>query len=312
MCLYPRLIRNKKYLMYNVKPNKRKPIDDYRKEYVAVGCGNCIECRKQKAREWQVRLGEELKIWRYKYFVTLTFSPEQLEKLCKEKSGYTNVNYVARDAVRRFLERWRKKYKKSVKHWLITELGHEGTERIHLHGIIFTNFQITNEEIAKIWQYGNTYTGNYCNEKTVNYIVKYVTKIDIDHKGYKADIFCSAGLGRCYVDRESSKLHHEYKGKDTIQYYTLKNGTKVALPKYYRNLLFTQDERDKMWTQILDADKTYVRGIEVRHISKDGYNQYLRLLGEQQKVNRALGYGDCTQEWSEKQYKVTLEMLNKQ
>lgn len=297
--------------MYNTRPNQRKPIDDYRKEYVAVGCGECIECRKQKAREWQVRLSEELKQWKYKYFVTLTFAPNELEKLCEDKAGYNNVNTVAQIAVRRFLERWRKKYKKSVKHWLITELGHEGTERIHLHGIIFTHFPIDNDTLSKIWQYGNTYTGDYCTSRTVNYIVKYVTKIDTDHKTYKADIFCSAGLGRCYIDNISNKIKHKYKGKDTIQYYTLNNGGKVALPKYYRNLLFTQDERDKLWTELLDADKTYVRGIECRHISSNGYREYLRLLGEQQQENIALGYGDNSQEWKEEQYKVTLKMLNK-
>lgn len=88
MCLYPRLIRNKRYLGYTTKRPKKGeystiPIDDYRKEFVAIGCGHCIECRKQKAREWQVRLSEELKCWKYKYFITLTFSPEALKTMRK-------------------------------------------------------------------------------------------------------------------------------------------------------------------------------------------------------------------------------------
>ena len=35
------------------------------------------------------------------------------------------------------LERIRKKTGKSIKHWFITELGHEKTERLHLHGIVW-------------------------------------------------------------------------------------------------------------------------------------------------------------------------------
>ena len=35
------------------------------------------------------------------------------------------------------LERVRKLTGKSVKHWFITELGHEKTERLHLHGIVW-------------------------------------------------------------------------------------------------------------------------------------------------------------------------------
>ena len=58
-------------------------------------------------------------------------------------------NKIATLAVRRFLERWRKKYKKSVRHWLVTELGQKNTEHLHLHGIIWTD---KGEEINKIWK----------------------------------------------------------------------------------------------------------------------------------------------------------------
>lgn len=296
--------------MYNTKQTDAIPIEDYRKQFVAVGCGNCIECRKQKARDWQIRLNEELKIWKFKYFVTLTFSAEELKKLCEEdKILYTNVNKVAQLATRRMLERWRKKYKKSVKHWLITELGHQGTERIHLHGLIFTEMPISNEELASIWKYGNTYIGDYCNEKTINYVVKYVTKIDIDHKGYMADIFCSAGIGANYIN-EYTREKHKFKGRDTIQYYTTTNGTRLALPMYYRNKFWSQAERDKLWTYMLDNDKTYVRGIEIRNISRNGYKNYINVLSQQQADNIAMGYGSSTSEWNEKAYKVTLEMIN--
>ena len=44
-------------------------------------------------------------------FITLTFSNEELEKLIQE-TGIQESNAVATIAVRRFLERWRKKYKK--------------------------------------------------------------------------------------------------------------------------------------------------------------------------------------------------------
>jgi hypothetical protein len=138
MCLYPKLVDNPKY-----KANKKNggvipPIHDKRVLLVPVGCGKCIECRKQKKREWQVRLLEDIKTNKNGKFVTLTFDRESLEKL-QDDVGYISDNYVQNNAVatlgvRRFLERWRKKYKKSVRHWLVTELGHTGTERIHLHG----------------------------------------------------------------------------------------------------------------------------------------------------------------------------------
>ena len=91
-----------------------------------------------------------------------------------------------------------KKVQKSVKHWLVTELGHQGTERIHLHGIIFT--KETSETIQNIWKYGNIWVGTFVNTKTINYIMKYITKVDEDHKGFKAVILTSAGIGKQYTE----------------------------------------------------------------------------------------------------------------
>ena len=151
MCLYPKLIKNPKYRP-NKKNNYNPPIcEDDRVLYVPVGCGNCIECRNQKKREWQTRMNEEIKHDNTGQFITLTFNNEELQRLTEE-TGIQESNAVATLAVRRFLERWRKKYKKSVKHWLVTELGHNGTERIHLHGILFT--KENKETIENIWKYG--------------------------------------------------------------------------------------------------------------------------------------------------------------
>ena len=48
MCLYPKLIKNKKYLP-NKKNNWNPPkCEDYRLLYVTAACGKCLECRKQK------------------------------------------------------------------------------------------------------------------------------------------------------------------------------------------------------------------------------------------------------------------------
>lgn len=308
MCLYPKFIRNKRYT-----PNKKNGgyyqlPNDERKLYVPVGCGNCIECRKQKAREWQVRLNEELKIHKYKYFVTLTFSNENLIKLCKEKK-ITESNAIAGIAVRRFMERWRKIYGKSLKHWLITELGHENTERIHLHGILFADTEITKDTLEKIWKYGRADNGKYCNEKSIGYIVKYVTKIDIKHKTFKAQIFCSAGIGKNYIN-EFNLDAHKYRPKNTKEYYTLNNGCKVALPIYYRNKLFTEDERDNLWTEKLDKQITYVRGIKVPLKTSKDFERYFELLKQQQEDNIRLGYGDDSKDWKKEDYNITLRMLN--
>ena len=76
-------------------------------------------------------------------------------------------NKAPQKAISLFRKRWWKKYKAPLKHWLITELGHDNTKRIHLHGIIWT--ELTEEQFEKEWGYGWVYFGYEVNERTINY-----------------------------------------------------------------------------------------------------------------------------------------------
>lgn len=309
MCLFPRLIKNKAY-------SKQRFLAigttiDERKKYVAVGCGKCIECKQQKAQQWRVRLCEEMKVQKYSKFITLTFTNESLDTLTKEFNT-TECNGIATAAVRRFLERYRKKYKKTLRHWLITELGHENTERIHLHGIIFPEHDINVQELTTLWKYGRTDIGEYCNERTINYIVKYVTKLDIDHKNYEPCILCSAGIGKAFIETITAKNTYRYiKGK-SAEYYTLKDGHKVALPIYYRNKLYSEKERADLWTDRLDKAEIYVNGIRIRNIdTAEGQKLYFDTLKDLQQWNNLLGYGNTSEEWKKEEYNITFKMLQR-
>lgn len=303
MCLYPKMIKNKKYTRTKKNGGNIPAVTDERTLYVPVGCGKCIECMKQKSRAWQVRLYEEIKSNNNGKFVTLTFNDKSLKELTKiynsKYQDYKKIeeNEIARIAVRRFLERWRKKYKKSVRHWLVTELGHNGTERIHLHGIIFTD-EI--EEIKKIWQYGIVWIGEFVNEKTISYIVKYINKIDIKNKGYQPKVLCSAGIGSNYTNRPDSKLN-KYNKTETKEYYRTKSGIKLNLPIYYRNKIYSEEEKELLWLQKLDKNIRFVCGEKIDISIND--NDYYKTLQHYRERNKKLGYGDESEIWSIKRYK---------
>lgn len=304
MCLYPKLIKNKKYTM-NKKNNGIIPeVKDERALYVPVGCGKCIECMKQKKRNWQVRMLEELKVNKYMMFVTLTFNEKALNELSNEveiKSMNKDLdNELATLAVRRWLERIRKKTGKSVKHWLVTELGHEGTERIHLHGIIMCN----DVELLNKWNYGNYWIGEYVNEKTINYIVKYINKIDTDHKGYTPKVLCSKGIGKSYL-KSYNALQNKYNEDETKEYYVMKDGSKINLPKYYRNKMYNEEQKEKLWMNMLDKETRYVLGQEIK--VKDSDNEYYAALEDAREKNKRLGYGDDSKEWSREEYQKKRE-----
>lgn len=310
MCIYPRLIKNPKY-----KENKKNggvipPMIDKRVGLIPIGCGECIDCKKKKAREWQYRIIEDIKTNKNGKFITLTFSNKSIKELSEEidekHKGYNRDNAIATIAVRRWLERWRKKHKKSVRHWLVTELGGNGTENIHLHGIVWTDED--DEEIRRTWQYGYVWTGkrqneqkvNYVNERTAAYITKYMTKKDLKHKYYKAIVLTSAGIGRNYTDNKK-------KNDMSKDHYRTSTGNKTALNIYWRNKLYEEEEREKLWIKKLDENKRYI-GKQV--YDADDYEGIMSALKRRRELNKELGYNDGSIDWKEKEYEENLRELN--
>lgn len=326
MCLYPRLIKNPKYKATAKNGGIIPPVPDMRVLYVPIGCGYCIECKKQKGKEWQIRLFEDIKEHKNGKFVTLTLSNEsysrmhdivQSRKRVKNKyveredkiEGYELDNAIITQATRYFLELYRKYNKKSLRHWLVSELGHNGTENIHLHGILYMNDV---RDLEKYWKHGFCWYGedmygnikNYVNEETINYITKYVSKIDADHKYYSPVILTSAGIGKHYI--KNTKLTnaqlHKFNGEDTNEAYRTNNGYKMGLPKYYRNYLYTDEEKERLWLHKLDKQERYVCGEKVS--VKDNMKEYFELVKYYREKSEKLGYGKGDFDWKRIEYEA--------
>ena len=338
MCLYPRLMYNPKYKANKKNGGSIPPVKDQRTIYVPIGCGVCIECRKQNARQWQVRLHEDIKKHTNGKFITLTFSdkgfkkiweddleyekklekqknkPKKPRKPLSECKGYDLDNAIATRAMRYFLERWRKKHKKSLRHWMVTEIGGNNTERIHIHGIVWCDDL---NEVEKHWQYGIVWKGkekqngtleNYVNERTVNYIVKYLTKIDEKHKAYKSIVLTSPGIGANYTE-SGNHYTNKFKGNETSETYRTNTGHKIALPIYWRNKIYTEEEREKLWIQKLEKEERWVCGerISVKNNDKD----YMELVKYHRIRTAYLGYHEPEFIWKQSAYEeARRNMLN--
>lgn len=328
MCLYPKKIINKKYTVTeknggNVPTPPIIGVDEFgyvkydeRVLYVNVDCGNCIECRKKKARDWQVRLNEEIKDYKYNYFITLTFSPAGLREIMF-KAKIHECNAAAEYALRHALERYRKDFKKSIKHWFVTELGHEGTERIHMHGLLFTDTELEFEKIKrmdqgwqvkwKYWKYGFVFLGDWVNAQSVNYLVKYMNKVDEDHKDYKSQVLASPGIGRRYIEQIGKPTLHKYRPRATKDTYRLNNGAAVKLPKYYSNHFLNEDERELKWREYMDQEEVTIMGNNYsEHVGNDTLE---RITTKAQEENKFYGYGTDEKEWKVKDYNITRRML---
>lgn len=320
MCIHKTLRENRKYL-----PNKKNggivppfPIhkgkEDKRVRAVPTGCGQCFECKKQKGREWQVRLLEDIKHYKNALFVTLTFSDKSIKEISRrypQLKGYTLDNQIATKGVEMFLNKWKRKYKHKPRHWLVTELGHEGTENIHLHGIIYTDK--TSEEITERWGHGFTWIGDekekgYVNGKTVNYIVKYITKQDEDHKYFKPKILATKGIGRDYIKTFNASRNKYKPNGETKETYTTETGHEIALPIYYRNKLYSNEEKEKLWLEKLDKGIMYIDGKEITVNEKDN-TKILKALEQARLKNVRLGYGGNEIDYDQKEYEEKRRQL---
>lgn len=326
MCYYPTIIRNRKYVKNGKNGGVIPFVRDPRVLSVPIGCGNCQECRRKKSREWQVRLFEDIKTNQNGKFVTLTFSNESIRDIYEkyvpdEAEGYDIDNMIATRALHLFRERWRKEFKKSPRHWLVSELGHQNTENIHLHGIIWLetyrlynkitkewyDYQATMEDVERIWKYGFVWKYkmergkkvNYVNNKTINYVTKYVTQQDFQHKYYKPIILTSPGIGRDYVKTHNARLNKYKKGK-TDEAYTTETGHKISMPIYWRNKIYTENEREELWLEKLDKNERWVGGEKIK-VDKNN-DDYYKTLEHYRKLNNELGYRGREKKWEREEY----------
>lgn len=283
MCLYPITIKNKRFLP-NKKNGWRPPVcPDERLLYVDCDCGYCYECRKKNARQWRIRMSEELKQNPHAVFFTGTFAPKRIEYLCGRYGlDEEDVNAIATKEMRLFLERLRKANGgRSVKHWVVTERGHDNTKRIHVHGIYFhEDKKVLLKLLRENWIAGYKYNGQYVNEKTINYIVKYLTKTDLDNPNFKGKVLASPGLGNRYVkslDAQMVKYFPRTETRQTRDWYIFRDGTKASLPRYYREKLFTEDERQLLWIEKQEEGFSYVMGEKIDTNTEEGKKQYKEL-----------------------------------
>lgn len=324
-CEYQRKMKNPRYEENKKNKGIIPEIRDERTGIIPIKCGRCRGCRKAKANNIRIRLMEEHRTNPKKgYSITLSFSDErlvELEKQVRKKiskmiienrsgikentkkqmfklQGYAMDNEMVIIAIKEFREKIRlynKNHKTGEKTemWLITELGQKNTERIHLHGIIWTN------QLKRITEYWEKINGNiklgdgnkeWVNDQTVNYLVKYITKVDKKHKYYKAKIFSSNGIGKGYLNREDAKINR-YDPIKTNTTYTDRQGNKRALPAYYKNNIIKDDEkRENVWIQSMDKNIRYVDGAKIDMTQENAEENYNRAIEEARKKSTRMGY----------------------
>lgn len=275
MCVSPIILKNKGLLK-----------ETGRNRYtVPVPCGRCPECTKAKINSWLFRLDKELEISINPLFITLTYEEDKLT--------WTNQGEktLVKNDVQLFLKRLRKAYEKNhpnapkLKYYLCGEYG-TLTKRPHYHLILFN--LVNADLVHTTWQQGFTMSLPLRSGGTA-YVLKYMSK-PRQRRNKNSELqpefsLMSKRLGANYLTNAMINYH---KSTPKHAHVTNKQGHKLPLPKYYKELIYTEEERESvtkyLQTRIEKNIKTSLERLKQRYPDKDE-NFYLNLL-DQSKLLR--------------------------
>jgi len=210
---------------------------------IKLPCGQCINCRLERARQWAIRCVHEASLHDQNCFITLTYSNENLPH---------HASLVKRD-LQLFLKKLRKKFGSGIRFYGCGEYGERG-DRPHYHACLF-NFNFPDREkwlsqngntyyisaiLNEIWGKGWCTIGDVTFESAA-YCAKYIMKKITGerakaHYGNRIPEFTqmsrgskklkTGGIGKNWFDKYSPDIYNH----DIM---VLRGGIKMRPPKYY-------------------------------------------------------------------------------
>lgn len=230
-----------------------------------VPCGKCAYCLVNKRSSWQFRLFHEMRTQEYPgYFLTFTYDEKHVKRT---EAGRLSLRFKD---IQLFMKRLRKA-KYYAKYICVGEYGPQ-TLRPHYHSILWTDAPV--EFLDKNWkssrdgsplgriQYGtlSMASGMYCLKYIIQPKQQAIEGVEKTRaqfsKGiglsYQTEAIISYHVGRHIIDEETGRGFRQDQ-----RFYSLIDGQKVALPKYYRDRWFTKAEKkSEAWLNDLRGRKT--------------------------------------------------------
>lgn len=226
-----------------------------------VPCGKCNYCLESRRNDWTFRLLQEQKVAVSSHFLTLTYDDDKLPYRSHAgeihtlnqwvKYSYGNPDPDVAPSLNKldlqlFTKRLRKANDKindyGIRYYSVGEYGTR-TRRPHYHSIMFNLHPSLKLKIHDIWGHGHVHVGE-CTQASIHYVTKYVINKTEEPKGggyahAPPFSFMSSkpGLGANYLN-----THFEWH-RENLKNYTQIHGQKNRIPRYYKNQLFTENER---------------------------------------------------------------------
>jgi len=208
-----------------------------------VNCGKCPVCMYRRAYGWAFRLEQQSMRCATALFTTLTYDTRAVPIT---KRGFMTLN---KNDVQLYMKRLRKRNPwLKLKYFTCGEYGTKNG-RPHYHQILFNADPDT---IHDAWQYGNIHIGAVTGG-SIAYVLKYMmkeSKVPMHQNDDRLKEFqlFSKGLGENYLTPQAIAWHKA----DLLErnYMPQKGGKRVAMPRYYRNKIYSPGEWDQVVVRI--------------------------------------------------------------
>lgn len=215
---------------------------EHKNKILDLPCGKCYQCKARRISGWSFRLMKEAEVSSSAFFLTLTYDTESVPIT---KKGFMTLD---KTDLQKFLKRLRKINNEKLKYYACGEYGGK-TKRPHYHMVIFNADQETFQEAWTLngKEIGSIYVGTLT-EASVGYTLKYMAKESKipEHQNddrQKEFALMSKKMGSNYIDK--FKTWHKESLKERM-YLNIEGGKKIAMPRYYKEKIYTEQERKKI------------------------------------------------------------------
>jgi len=251
-----------------------------------IPCGKCPACKRRRVEDWTIRLEEEDRVSSSSYFVTLTYTDEELP--WDQDTG--EVILSKRD-LRNFIKRlryydnktelWDAKPKdgRSIKYYACGEYGGQ-TERPHYHLIIYNVRHV--DSIYRAWTQGIVHIGEDCNDKTMAYCAKYIDKEDNTQKSVKRFAVMSQRLGANFLNH----INIENARNNQNGYYINRNGYSKVLPRYYKKQIWSEAESKEISFEI--HREQAAKSAKINRERKKIHKENIHLHKRKEEISKAV------------------------
>lgn len=226
---------------------------------IPVPCGKCPTCCARRTSAWSFRMMIEERVSTSAWFITLTYDVDHVPIT---KNGFMNLD--KRD-VQLFFKRLRKAHDKQqkqrlsylrsrfkvvnyespqpIKYYAVGEYGGI-TRRPHYHIILF-NADV--DLIESAWNGGHIHYG-YVSPASAGYTLKYISKqwrpMHANDDRQPQFALMSKGLGKSYLTPQMVAWHKN--DLESRMYCNLDDGKKISMPRYYKDRIYTEEERKRV------------------------------------------------------------------